>query len=58
MDEVIVDYDYSSNTLSAIKRKFKKAFGVKLAEQIAIQKDGESGGFGILLPIQNVIVIT
>lgn len=58
VDEIIVDYDYFSNTLSTIKRKFKKAFGPKLAEKIAIQKDVESGGFGILLPAQNVIVIT
>ena len=58
VDEIIVDYDYFSNTLSTIKRKFKKAFGPKLAEKIAIQKDVESGGFGILLPVKNVIVIT
>lgn len=58
VDEIIVDYDYFSNTLSTIKRKFKKAFGPKLSEKIAIQKDVESGGFGILLPAQNVIVIT
>lgn len=58
VDEVIIDYDYFSNTLSTIKRKLKKAFGVKLAEQVAIQKDGESGRFGILLPVQNIIVIS
>ena len=58
VDEIIVDYDYFSNTLSTIKRQFKKAFGPKLAEKTAIQKDVESGGFGILLPAQNVIVIT
>jgi len=50
VDEIIVDYDYFSNTLWNIKRKFKKAFWPKLAEKIAIQKDVESGGFGILLP--------
>lgn len=58
VDEIIVDYSYFSNTLSTIKRKFKKAFGPKLAEKIAIQREVESGGFGILLPVQNVIIIT
>ena len=53
-----VDYGYFSNTHSNIKRKLKKAFELKLVEKIAIQKDVESGGFGILLPVQNVIVIT
>lgn len=56
-DDVVVDYDYFSNTLSTIKRKFKKAFGIKLAEQIAIQKDVTSGGFGILISERNISII-
>ena len=58
VDEVIVDYGYFSNTLSTIKRKLKKAFGLNITEQVVIQKDLKPGGFSILLPVQNVIVIT
>ena len=52
VDEVIVDYGYFSNTLSTIKRKLKKAFGLNITEQVVIQKDLKPGGFGILLPVQ------
>lgn len=56
VDEVIVDYDYFSNTLSTMKRKFKKVFGKNLAEQIMIQKDTQAGGFGILVPEKSILV--
>lgn len=38
VDEIIVDYDYFSNTLSNIKRKIKKAFWPKLAEKMQFRK--------------------
>ena len=44
-----VDYDYFSNLLSTIKRKFKKAFGKNLADKTVIQKDNDYEGFGLIV---------
>lgn len=48
-ETINVDYDYFSNLLSTIKRKFKKAFGKNLADKTVIQKDNDYGGFGLIV---------
>ncbi len=53
--DILVDFSYFSNALSTMKRKFKKAFGKKIAEKIAVQKDNELSGYSIVLPLERII---
>ncbi len=55
-DDIKVNFDYFSNALSTMKAKFKKDFGKKIAEKIAIQKDYELGGHSIVLPLEGIII--
>lgn len=55
-EQIVVDYDYFSNALSTMRRKFKIAFGEKIAKDIAIQRDTKASGFGLLLSADNISI--
>lgn len=53
-DDVVVDFDYLSQTLSYIKRKMIANFGVEIFNKIGIQDMGN--GYGLNLSPNQIVV--
>lgn len=51
-DDIVVDFTYLSTALSTMKRKFIKAFGVDIYQQICIQSVGS--GYALKLPTTQI----